>query len=91
MNYQESIKRSKEFFDTVNFEKFFPKDKMVSIESIMSDIDDFYYERPDLLPKDFHGEFFNFVDKWDFLDYLKKRYGWETNTEVIEVAYIMRN
>lgn len=75
-------KLTKDFYDTIDFEEMFlPRENGVDIEEIMSDIKDYYDERnPDLLPPEFEGYFFNFCDKGEFSDYLKKRY----NIKIVE-------
>lgn len=90
MKWQEDIQKSKTFYDTVDFEEFFPKDTEVEVRDIMDIIDNFYYTHPWLLPDFFDGEFFNFIDELEFADYLNNRYGWKTHEEVTTRTYIKR-
>lgn len=90
MKWQEDVQKSKTFYDTVDFEEFFPKDTDVEVKDIMDIIDDFYYTQPWLLPDFFDGEFFNFINESEFADYLNNRYGWKTREEVTIKTYIKR-
>lgn len=75
-------KLTKEFYDMIDFkEMFLPEENGVDIQEIIDDIEEYYDERnPDLLPPEFEGYFFNFWDKEEFLDYLKRRY----NIKIVE-------
>lgn len=75
-------KLTKEFYDTIDFkEMFLPEENGVDIEEIIANIEEYYDERnPDLLPPEFEGCFFNFYNREDFSDYLKKRY----NIKIVE-------
>ena len=90
MRYKEMMDRSKEFYDTIDFTPFFSKFAM-DVESLQDDIGEYYeVEHPELIPEDFEGCFFNFMDRYEFALYLKKRYNMSMRDEVIEKYYLYK-
>ena len=91
MRYDEMMKRAKEFFDTIDFTPFLPKDETVLLRDVMDAIEIYYDEQhPELLPEDFKRCFFNFTSEDEFAEYLHDRYGIKNREEVVEHIYIWR-
>lgn len=88
MKYKEMMDRSKEFYDTIDFTPFFSNCAM-DIDDLQNSIEDYYeIQHPELIPKDFEGYFFNYMDKYEFAIYLKHRYNMSMTNEVIEKYYL---
>lgn len=94
MNYKEFKKMeefSYDFYDTIDFEPFFLNGDNIEMDvsTLMNRIELYYDEQhPELLPKEMHGFFFNYIGDEEFVDYLKERYGFSVHTEVIEKHYL---
>ena len=67
MSWKEWQEKEKAFLDTKDLQPFIKKDK--SIYNIMSDIEDAFEEEYKL-----EDCLFNFMDSYDVIDYLQKRY-----------------
>ena len=88
MTYQEEIKLSYDFFDTIDFLQFIPESTYwLSIDEIMSEIEQYYNHHLDL-PTIFEGYIFNFINKYEFMEYLKDRYNFPIKCKTI--YYIKR-
>lgn len=90
--YDEMMLTSKEFMDTIDFTKFLSdKYNCISVRDLMDCIEE-YYDRshPELLPSEFNGMFFNFINEGEFTDYLTDRYGFKGRVEIIEKYYIYK-
>jgi len=91
MTYHEMMEICYKFFNTIDFEPFFPAGKTVEVGEMMEQIEEYYDdEHPELIPEEFQGYFFNFCDQYDFVQYLKKRYNAVENEEVISKYFIQR-
>lgn len=74
--YENKMKITKDFYDTIDFKKFMSADYRISTRSLMDCIEEYYDEsHPELLPEELNGSFFNYMDEQDFALYLKERYG----------------
>lgn len=88
MKYKETLDRSKEFYDTIDFTPFFTS-PIMDVDNLMDKIADYYeLQHPELIPEDFKNCFFNFMDKYEFAVYLKLRYNMDMTDEVIEKYYL---
>ena len=91
MTYSDMVKINNSFWDTIDFNKFIPDDRYIIIRDLMNSIEQYYdEEHPDLLPREFDGFFFNFMNEEDFAHYLKKRYGYKIKSETYEAWYICK-
>lgn len=74
------------FYDTIDFTKFINNDSYrINVRDLMNCLEEYYDLRhPELLPAEFQGYFFNFINEDEFAEYLKKRYGYKIATETIE-------
>lgn len=90
MTYEEMIKISESFYDTIDFTKFIDSNSnRIDIRDLMNCLDEYYdLSHPQLLPKEFQGCFFNFINEDEFAEYLNKRYGYKIITEVIEKHWL---
>lgn len=90
--YEEELEISYKFYDTIDFTKFIDDNEHTNkVKDIMCKLEDYYdFNHPESLPEEFEGCFFNFVDEYDFVLYLKKRYPdkYDVTSEVIENYYI---
>ena len=70
-NWQQCVKRNEEFLDTLDLKKYVEKSIYVDriIEAIEEDYDD-----SDVLPDDFSGCVFNWMDQYEVAKYLATRY-----------------
>lgn len=89
MTYDEMIKVSYDFFDTIDFKKFVKIGERIELQDLINDIDEYYDNHPDLLPEIFQGYVFNFVSDYELERYLEKRYEWKMHDVVIETHYII--
>lgn len=88
MKYKEMMDRSKEFYDTIDFTPFF-SDCAMDIDDLQNSIEDYYeIQHPELIPEDFEGYFFNYMDKYEFAVYLKQRYNMSMTDVIIEKYYL---
>lgn len=85
MTYTEMMQTAKQFYDTIDFKLFLQEEMLVS--DLMHNIEE-VYNNNEILPDVFEGYIFNFVNEYEFTEYLKKRYGWRVREEVIEHHYI---
>ena len=80
------------FYDTIDFKKFFPKSEFVNeidIDELMYVISDYYeHWESASIPKELQGYVFNCINAEEFAEYLKKRYNLHLRTEVIEKFYL---
>lgn len=82
-------KLSKDFYDTVDFEKFLChlfllyNKREIEIRELMDKLE-YHFNGSNILPPEFQGEFFNFIDEYEFSEYLKERYGYKITTRIIE-------
>ena len=85
MDFGKMMKLSKEFYDTIDFTKFMSNNQTKIDLDLLIDCIDIYYSgsHPELLPKEFCGEFFNFMTSSEFAEYLCNRY----NFDVLEKTY----
>ena len=83
-------RKSKKFFDTIDFTKYIPEgESQVSVRTLMDILETFYDENhPNLLPEWLEGCFFNFINEYEFAEYLKERYGYLITEEVEPHYYI---
>lgn len=83
---EEGINIIENFYNTIDFTKFINNDSYkIDIRDLMSSLEEYYDLRhPELLPPEFQGCFFNFINEDEFAEYLKKRYGYKITTETIE-------
>lgn len=93
LSFDEMLKRAKEFYDTIDFEPFFKKYKDIGheipVDDLWTDLEKYYdEEHPELLPEDFRGYFFNYVNEEEFIDYIKDRYNLISN-EVVTTHYYL--
>lgn len=86
MTYEEEINISEDFYNTIDFTKFINDGSYrIKIEVLMNLLEEYYDLRhPELLPVEFQGCFFNFINEDEFAEYLNKRYGYKIITETIE-------
>ena len=90
MRYKEMMDRSKEFYNTIDFTRFF-SDYAMDIDDLQDCIEEYYeIQHPELIPEDFKGCFFNFMDRYEFATYLKQRYNMSMRDEVIEKYYLYK-
>ena len=92
MTYEEMMKISEDFYNTIDFTKFihinFGK---IDVKDLMNCLEEYYnISHPNLLPVEFKGFFFNFVNENEFAEYLSKRYDYKVETEVIEKYWLQR-
>ena len=91
LSYNEMMKISKEFYDTIDFEEFL-KDKSllstdISVEKLVELLENYYNSNhPELLPEQFQGCFLNFMNTEEFGNYIAERYGYRIE-ERVEVTY----
>lgn len=91
MKYEEMLKICYAFFDTIDFEQFTSNLDEISVEDLMDEIEDYYdIKHPELLPKEFDGYFFNFINAEEFAVYLKNRYDYRLRYEIIEHHYLYK-
>ena len=80
------------FYDTIDFKKFFPKSEFVNeidIDELMYIISDYYeHWESASIPKELQGYVFNCINAEEFAEYLKKRYNLHLRTETIEKFYL---
>ena len=88
MKYDEMMKISNEFFDTIDFRKWLTPGRKTRVYDLMNCVEEWFNSHPDLLPEVFQGFVFNFVDEYEFGQYLEKRYGWQTEEVVVETHYM---
>ena len=83
------IKLAKDFYDTVDFEKFlchlfiFYDKCEIEIQELMNKLED-HFNGSNILPPEFQGEFFKFINEYEFSEYLKERYGFKIATRIVE-------
>jgi len=84
-NYEEKKELTYKYLDKI------PWDEILSIydyiEYIFEDISTKYSDELDL-PKEFHGDIFNFIDIEDFIDYLEERNICNVYEEIKVIPYI---
>lgn len=92
LKYDEMMRISKEFYDTVDFMKFISECYgEISVRDLMNCVEEYYdYHNENLIPEEFQGCFFNFMNEDEFSEYLKDRYGFQVRHEVIERYYISK-
>jgi len=94
MEYKQLETISYNFYDTIDFTKFFPDPHItnrIDIDELMTVISDYYeHWEPQSMPKEFEGYFFNCIDRYEFAVYLKKRYNMSMTEEVIEKYYLFQ-
>lgn len=84
-NWQQCMKHNEEFLDTLDLKKYVEKSIYVDeiIEAIEED-----YEDSDVLPKEFGGCVFNWMDQYEVAKYLAYRYC-KTFREEETVRYVL--
>ena len=92
--YKEMMQISKDFYDTIDFKKFMEEHKLtcysIDLDTLIEKLETYYDdENPSLLPKEFQGCFFNFMNKDEFAAYLKLRYDWQIDHEFVSKYYII--
>ena len=91
MTYDEEIKMSKDFYDTIDFTQFISDDKTIDGADLINCIEEYYeVSHSNLIPKEFKGFFLCYMSDEEFIDYLCDRYGWKKRTEYIEKHYIIK-
>ena len=105
MNYKETkmmVKKSEAFYDTINFESFLNKfclgnfnnrsvTTIIDVDELVDMVDDYFTTKhPELIPPEFHGEFFNYVTNYEFAEYLSKRYGFILREQEVIQTYLIR-
>lgn len=89
MTYEEMIKISEDFYNTIDFTEFIHiSSGKINVRDLMNCLEEYYDIYPDLLPVEFEGSFFNFVSEDEFAEYLSKRYGYKIVTEVKEKYWL---
>lgn len=93
MTFKEMLDRAKEFYDTIDFEPFLKKCVVskheIPVDDLCDELEKYYdEEHPELLPEDFRGYFFNYVNQEEFVDYIKDRYNLISN-EVVTTHYYL--
>ena len=90
MTYEEGINISEDFYDTIDFTKFIDDGShRIEVKDLMSCLEEYYdLSHPELLPVEFDGCFFNFINEDEFAEYLNKRYGYRIITETIEKYWL---
>ena len=92
MEYKRLETISYNFYDTIDFKKFFPKSEFVNeidIDELMYIISDYYeHWESASIPKELQGYVFNCINAEEFAEYLKKRYNLHLRTETIEKFYL---
>lgn len=90
MTYEEMIKISEDFYNTIDFTEFIHISfRKINVRDLMNCLEEYYdISHPNLLPVEFEGCFFNFVNEDEFAEYLSKRYGYKIVTEVIEKYWL---
>lgn len=87
-SYEDDIRITSEFLDTIDFEPLFRNQTEVTWE-LMNLIEDTYAAKADEWNHDFfQGYVFNAMDTYEFCEYLSKRYGWRIE-EVCEPHYLI--
>lgn len=87
LSYKEQIRINEEFLDTLDLSKYLEKYEYV--DDMYSAISD-DYDDTDLLPKDFEGCIFNFMDDYEFARYLAKRYNLSLNEYYVSRYYLTK-
>lgn len=93
MDFGKMMKLSKEFYDTIDFTKFMGNDRTKIDLDLLIDCIDVHYSgsHPELLPKEFCGEFFYFMTSSEFAEYLGKRYNFDVLEETYTKTYLVKN
>lgn len=90
MTYETMMKKSKDFYDTVDFMAFiYPDVHRIKVRDLMDHLKEYYDENhPEMIPPEFEGCFFCYTNETEFVDYLRRRYGWDIQEEVTVEYYI---
>ena len=83
--WEKCKKRNEEFLDTLDLKKYV--EKSIYVDEIISAIEE-DYEDSDILPDDFGGCIFSWMDQYEVAKYLAARYG-KTFREEVTVRYVL--
>ena len=83
--WEQGKRRNEEFLDTLDLKKYV--EKSIYVDEIISAIEE-NYEDSDVLPKEFDGCVFNWMDQYEVAKYLAYRYC-KTFREEETVRYIL--
>lgn len=85
LSYEEEQQLQKEYLDQIDMDKYLYE--WADLDDIMKDVEDDAINLPPL-PEEFDGYVFNFMDTYDFAQYLKEK-GY-CNDIVEETQYLVR-
>lgn len=83
--WEKCKKRNEELLDTLDLKKYV--EKSIYVDRIMNAIEE-DYENSDVLPEDFRGCIFNWMDQYDVAKYLAYRYK-KTFREEETIRYVL--
>lgn len=72
MTYEEEMKISTDFFDTIDFKRFIKSGEKIELQDLEDSINEYYDNHKELLPEVFQGYVFNFVSDYELEQYLEK-------------------
>jgi len=95
LSYEEMMKISKDFYDTIDFTQFLNDKSIVdsdrNLDRLIEILENYYEsEHPELLPKQFEGFFLNFVSDYEFGQYIAERYNYKLIKAVITTHYLIQ-
>ena len=83
--WEQGKRRNEEFLNTLDLKKYV--EKSIYVDEIISTIEE-DYEDSDILPSDFEGYIFNWMDQYEVAEYLALRYG-KTFREDTTIRYVL--
>lgn len=83
--WEQGKRRNEEFLDTLDLKKYV--EKSIYVDEIISVIEE-DYDDSDILPSDFEGCVFNWMDQYEVAEYLALRYG-KTFREDTTIRYVL--
>ena len=85
LSYREAVELNEKFLDTLDLDKYIKEYEFV--DDMFSAISD-DYDDSDILPKEFEGCVFNFMDDYELAEYLAKRYNLDLREQFISRYYL---
>lgn len=83
--WKNAERRNEEFLDTLDLKKYV--EKSIYVDEIISSIEE-DYDDSDVLPKEFGGCVFNWMDQYEVAEYLAAKYGKTFREEEI-IRYVL--
>ena len=87
--WEELARISYNFYDTIDFKKYFPHCKRFNVREFMRTMEEVSKTWPEgTIPAELENELFDVITEDEFAEYLKKRYGVIVNWVTVDYYYI---